>query len=98
MSSSYHSFSSLNIGIDKLPTSHLTTCMATCHSLTIIDNEINGDPLDVKMFEATGWQLEEPQINDSSKFDIITPTIVRSCTSLADGEHESQNKVSILIK
>ena len=29
--------------------------MATCHSLTRIDGEINGDPLDLKMFEATRW-------------------------------------------
>jgi len=30
-------------------------CMATCHSLTIVEEKITGDPLDVKMFEATDW-------------------------------------------
>lgn len=30
-------------------------CMATCHSLTKIEGVISGDPLDLKMFEATGW-------------------------------------------
>ena len=29
--------------------------MATCHSLTIIGGEIAGDPLDVIMFQFTGW-------------------------------------------
>ena len=29
--------------------------MATCHSLAIIDEEITGDPIDIKMFEATKW-------------------------------------------
>lgn len=29
--------------------------MATCHSLTIIDNELTGDPLDLKMFQSINW-------------------------------------------
>ncbi|KAI0157479.1 hypothetical protein GGR57DRAFT_511052 [Xylariaceae sp. FL1272] len=33
--------------------------MATCHSLRSIDGELLGDPLDVKLFEFTGWQFEE---------------------------------------
>ncbi|MBN3290525.1 AT134 ATPase, partial [Polypterus senegalus] len=33
--------------------------MATCHSLITIDGTIQGDPLDIKMFEATGWVLDE---------------------------------------
>jgi cation-transporting ATPase 13A3/4/5 len=33
--------------------------MATCHSLRIVDDEFIGDPLDLKMFEFTGWQFEE---------------------------------------
>lgn len=39
--------------------SPLISCLATCHSLIWINGEITGDPLDVKMFEATGWTLEE---------------------------------------
>lgn len=34
--------------------------LASCHSATYVDGELIGDPLDVKMFEATGWVLEEP--------------------------------------
>lgn len=37
--------------------------MATCHSLRSVDDELVGDPLDVKMFEFTRWQYEEGQQN-----------------------------------
>ena len=33
----------------------LLVAMATCHSLAIIDGELNGDPMDMKMFQSTGW-------------------------------------------
>jgi len=33
----------------------MLVAMATCHSLTIIDGQLAGDPMDLKMFEATGW-------------------------------------------
>lgn len=36
--------------------------MATCHSLKVVDGEIVGDPLDAKMFQFTGWTLEESTI------------------------------------
>ncbi len=33
--------------------------MATCHSLTIIDNDVMGDPLDLKMFNSINWVRAE---------------------------------------
>ncbi|KAG5635993.1 hypothetical protein H0H81_009443 [Sphagnurus paluster] len=36
--------------------------LATCHSLKMVDGEVIGDPLDVKMFGFTGWTLEEGKI------------------------------------
>ncbi|XP_064642890.1 polyamine-transporting ATPase 13A3-like isoform X2 [Lineus longissimus] len=60
----------------KLPREHLLYTMACCHSLTIIDGEICGDPLDLKMVEATNWEVEEPG-EDTAKFDVIMPTVVR---------------------
>ncbi|XP_059084646.1 polyamine-transporting ATPase 13A3-like isoform X1 [Tigriopus californicus] len=57
--------------------SELIRGMATCHSLTIIDGELSGDPLDLKMFESTGWILEEPTGNSSEMYDQIAPTVVR---------------------
>lgn len=35
--------------------STFVACMASCHSLTKIEGELSGDPLDLKMFNATGW-------------------------------------------
>lgn len=57
--------------------SPLMVCLAACHSLTIIDQKIIGDPLDLQMFEATGWVLEEPDVDDEEKFDLLAPTVVR---------------------
>nr|XP_032818254.1 probable cation-transporting ATPase 13A4 isoform X3 [Petromyzon marinus] len=42
-----------------LPRDALFDAMATCHSLALIDGAIQGDPLDVRMFEATQWVMEE---------------------------------------
>jgi hypothetical protein len=33
--------------------------MTTCHSLKLVNNELIGDPLDLKMFQFTKWILEE---------------------------------------
>lgn len=40
----------------ELPlTGKMATAMATCHSLTIIEDELTGDPLDLKMFNSVNW-------------------------------------------
>ncbi|KAF7464429.1 Hypothetical predicted protein [Marmota monax] len=33
--------------------------MASCHSLILLDGTIQGDPLDLKMFESTAWSPVE---------------------------------------
>lgn len=38
---------------------NLLGCMSSCHSLRLIDDALVGDPLDVKMFEFTGWNFLE---------------------------------------
>ncbi|KAG9493959.1 hypothetical protein GDO78_001694, partial [Eleutherodactylus coqui] len=38
-----------------LPWGPLLEALASCHSLAAIDGTIQGDPLDLKMFEATHW-------------------------------------------
>uniref|UniRef100_A0A7N6BWA7 Polyamine-transporting ATPase 13A3 n=1 Tax=Anabas testudineus TaxID=64144 RepID=A0A7N6BWA7_ANATE len=40
---------------ESLVGSTFVACMVTCHSLTKIDGKLSGDPLDLKMFGATGW-------------------------------------------
>ncbi|XP_065604292.1 polyamine-transporting ATPase 13A3 isoform X2 [Cyrtonyx montezumae] len=44
---------------ESLLKSEFIACMATCHSLTKIEGVLSGDPLDLKMFEAIGWELFE---------------------------------------
>ncbi|XP_012139702.1 polyamine-transporting ATPase anne boleyn isoform X2 [Megachile rotundata] len=63
--------------ISSLPLNDLLIGMVTCHGITIIDNQPVGDPLDLKMFESTGWTLEEPDVSDTSKFSMLFPTVVR---------------------
>ena len=33
--------------------------LASCHSLTMFEDKIIGDPIDIEMFKFTGWKLEE---------------------------------------
>ena len=40
---------------ESIPQGPILTAMATCHSLTVIDGSLTGDPLDLKMFKATDW-------------------------------------------
>lgn len=36
------------------------------------------------MFESTEWVLEEPDVNDNSKFDLVFPSIVKPKNVPAD--------------
>jgi magnesium-transporting ATPase (P-type) len=33
--------------------------LASCHSVTYVNEKIVGDPLDVSMFKSTGWVFDE---------------------------------------
>ncbi|XP_054745441.1 polyamine-transporting ATPase 13A3 isoform X2 [Anastrepha obliqua] len=64
--------------IKRLPYDNFLFGMATCHSITIMNGKLMGDPLDLKMFESTGWTLEDQKnIPDYRKYGLIHPTIVR---------------------
>ncbi|XP_056421372.1 probable cation-transporting ATPase 13A4 [Hyla sarda] len=45
--------------ISALSWGPLFAAMTCCHSLIMLDGKIQGDPLDLKMFEATGWVIDE---------------------------------------
>ncbi|PKS05222.1 hypothetical protein jhhlp_008593 [Lomentospora prolificans] len=55
--------------------------MATCHSLRSVDGELVGDPLDLKMFDFTGWTFEEGDQgtgnHDEDEQGGISPSIAR---------------------
>lgn len=81
----------------------LMESMAICHSLTYINGELAGDPLDLKMFDFTGWELIEA--NETDNFDKMTPTIIRP----VNGERElaivkqfpfssSMQRMSVVVK
>ncbi|XP_030843077.1 probable cation-transporting ATPase 13A3 isoform X2 [Strongylocentrotus purpuratus] len=71
-------FSPMVTDVQSLPVGPFVSNMATCHSLTYINEEIAGDPLDAKMFEATGWTLEESNPAETSNYDAMVPIVVRS--------------------
>ncbi|XP_041127230.1 probable cation-transporting ATPase 13A3 [Polyodon spathula] len=62
---------------EDLVKSQFVACMATCHSLTKIEGELSGDPLDLKMFAATGWILEEATEEETALHNHIMPTVVK---------------------
>lgn len=67
--------------------------MATCHSLHIIDGNLTGDPLDIKMFEFTGWNFEEGEQRfkfvDDDDQGSLAPSIVRPPASMGDKSNNS---------
>ncbi|XP_077146443.1 putative cation-transporting ATPase 13A4 isoform X2 [Ranitomeya variabilis] len=62
----------------SLPWSPVLVGMVSCHSLIFLDGKTQGDPLDLKMFEGTGWILQDADIKtkedeDSQSYKIVKP-------------------------
>ncbi|XP_050819827.1 probable cation-transporting ATPase 13A5 isoform X4 [Gopherus flavomarginatus] len=51
--------------------------MASCHSLIVLDEKIQGDPLDRKMFECTCWEMEDSSTAHSKTAVPDTSVIVK---------------------
>ncbi|TFK54011.1 hypothetical protein OE88DRAFT_1624988 [Heliocybe sulcata] len=66
-----HRFGELIEDMHDLPLSdakaNFLHALATCHSLKVVDGEVIGDPLDVKMFMFTNWMLEEGHVAGTGK-------------------------------
>jgi cation-transporting ATPase 13A3/4/5 len=45
--------------------------MASCHSVTIIEEKLSGDPMDVIMFVSTGWNLEEQSAESTNQVRLV---------------------------
>jgi len=48
--------------------------MASCTAITYVNDNLVGDPLDVQMFKATGWSLDETnqmKIGDDGEDQLI---------------------------
>ncbi|KAM3931840.1 putative cation-transporting ATPase 13A4 [Leptodactylus fuscus] len=63
--------------IKELSMSPLFAAMTCCHSIIMLDGKLEGDPLDLKMFEATGWILDEPSSDDDDDGQTCQNIIVR---------------------
>ncbi|KAK8247670.1 P-type ATPase-like protein [Phyllosticta capitalensis] len=68
--------------VDYKNNKSLLYTMATCHSLRCVDGELVGDPLDVKMFEFTGWNFEEGEqsgggLDNEEESLSISPSVAR---------------------
>ena len=53
--------------------------MASCHSLTFLNEKLAGDPLDLKLFEFTKWTMIEPHEGEeqNTSFDFFVTAIVQ---------------------
>ncbi|KAJ5220798.1 cation-transporting ATPase [Penicillium citrinum] len=88
--------SSANSKYDVEKQQKMIYTMATCHSLRVVDDELLGDPLDVKMFQFTGWSYEEGGNNSSEQtgahFDTISPSIARPpATHVGEAQRNGPN-------
>ncbi|KAF8200947.1 P-type ATPase [Pholiota molesta] len=63
---SAHRFGELLEDVHDMPLSKdkatFLHALATCHSLKMVEGEVIGDPLDIKMFSFTRWTLEEGRV------------------------------------
>ena len=52
-------------------------CLASCHSLKLLSEQLIGEDLEIKLFNWTNWKLEEPT-NSEAKYGFTIPTVVTS--------------------
>ena len=56
-----------NKDLNKELNQRFIECIATCHSATIMNGEIIGDPIDVRIFEASNWDIFDMEDSTKSK-------------------------------
>ncbi len=50
-------------------------CLASCHGVTRVEGKIIGDPIDVKMFQESGWELNENLENQENYDSLVKKKI-----------------------
>jgi len=45
--------------------------LASCHGLNVIDGKESGNPVDISMFEFSGWKLNS--LSDDSPHQFVSP-------------------------
>jgi cation-transporting ATPase 13A3/4/5 len=51
-------------------------CVASCHSITQVNERLIGDPIDIQMFNASGWILKE-NLDKRENYDALISAYVR---------------------
>lgn len=70
----------------------LVEVMAGCHSIQVVNDELIGDPLDLKMFEWTGWHMEEAV----ECAEGLAPTVVHPPPSAATSPLGKTDSIAII--
>ena len=93
---------------NKSPKNEITQlfieCLACCQGATKVKDKLIGDPLDVEIFQSTGWELiEDPKDNDNYNTNIFTYVRLKKEKSLKekmniikDKENYEKEKKNIL--
>ena len=80
-----------SLGSAETANTALLECLATCHSLTRVENQLVGDPLDAKMFEALRvCELDEPG-EQTAHYDPVAPTVVHIRSKAAQNARRASN-------
>nr|XP_056705856.1 probable cation-transporting ATPase 13A4 [Euleptes europaea] len=72
---SFQDVCSLSSSGGPVPWGPACGAMASCHSLVLLDGTIQGDPLDLKMFEVTRWEIEDSK-DDGGQAGELAPAMI----------------------
>lgn len=64
--------------------------MAACHSLSLIDEQLCGDPMELKMFNSLHWRLIEPDTAPDTHADVVG--VDMPCATIVSGESDSESE------
>lgn len=70
-------FQPISATVPKLP-DLLQQLLASCHGLSLLDGALVGDPLDQRLFQATGWELtdaDEGVEEEAEEEEVLTGTL-----------------------
>lgn len=84
-------FQPISATVPKLP-DLLQQLLASCHGLSLLDGALVGDPLDQRLFEATGWELidaEEGAEEDAEEEEAPTGTLQEGAQEGLEGGRAS---------
>ena len=67
-------------------------CLATCHQITRVNSHLIGDPIDVKMFQSTGWVFTEGNHDDLIS-SYVRPPQEEDLEVKLNKENEDEDKI-----